>query len=379
MSDNDVTENEVFCEKVISELNKVINDPQSSVQSFEIISVPFKQNKSPVRLIDQHLGIESWCLKYVYQHAHKYIINQRKLNRYPLTIVKYLNCAILINPDVATFWNVRRQLVERVQLSLTQEFQFSHLVLSKKPKSSEAFFYRRWLYSFQSGEAIDWAVEISLCERCAERKNGNYHAWNHRQWVLQKAPNLLSYEIIKTEKFIRKNIADYSVYHHRHFVLTKLFDLQYFDIHDTNLNELYQFVNCDLPDDAKINNVNDLALYLLPNVCSSHCQSINSIKLNSLFYFLNLIVHDLRMINDLTDMHGKYEAFNCYRRIIIKSAIDICRLTNSSNYLMNEQFIKNSSAKVAHVGIAQSDIVDVLIKQLDLSDERNVKFAELFL
>lgn len=229
------------------------------------------------------------------------------------------------------------------------------------------------------GEAIDWAVEISLCERCAERKNSNYHAWNHRQWVLQKEPNLLSYEIIKTEKFIRKNLADYSVYHHRHFVLTKLFDLQYFDIHDTNLNELYQFVNyCGLPDDdRKINNVDDLALYLLPNVSSRN--SINTIKLNSLFYFLNLIVHDLRMINDLTEMHGKYEAFNCYRRIIIKSAIDICRLTNSSNYLMNEQFIKNTSMKIAHDGIAQSDIIDVLIKQLDFSDERNVKFAELFL
>lgn len=161
--------------------------------------------------------------------------------------------------------------------------------------------------------------------------------------------------------------------------MTKLFDLQYFDIHDTNLNELYQFVNCDLPDERKINNINDLALYLLPNV-SSRRQSINAVKLNSLFYFLNLIVHDLRMINELTDLHGKYEAFNCYRRIIIKSAIDICRLTNSTNYMMNEQFIRNTSnnAQLAHEGIAQSDIVDILMKQLDFSDERNVKFAELF-
>lgn len=119
-------------------------------QSFEIIAVPFKQNKSPIRLIDNHLGIESWCLKYVYQHAHQLIIKNKKLNRYSTSIVKYLNCAILINPDVSTFWNIRRVLVERVQLSLTQEFQFSALVLSKKPKSSEAFFYRRWLYLFQS-------------------------------------------------------------------------------------------------------------------------------------------------------------------------------------------------------------------------------------
>lgn len=123
-------------------------------QSFEIIAVPFKQNKSPIRLIDNHLGIESWCLKYVYQHAHQLIIKSKQLNRYSTSIVKYLNCAILINPDVSTFWNIRRVLVERVQLSLTQEFQFSALVLSKKPKSSEAFFYRRWLYLFQSKHTL---------------------------------------------------------------------------------------------------------------------------------------------------------------------------------------------------------------------------------
>lgn len=150
-----------------------------------------------------------------------------------------------------------------------------------------------------------------------------------------------------------------------------------------NLNELYQFVNCGLPDDRKINNVNNLALYLLPNVAASssssgNLPSLNNVKLNSLFYFLNLIVHDLRMINDLTDMHGKYEAFNCYRRIIIKSAVDICRLTNSSNYLMNEQFIKNTSVTINQAGIAQSDIIDKFLKQIDFSDERNVKFAELF-
>lgn len=119
-------------------------------QTFEVIQVPFKQNKSPIQLVHQHLGIESWCIKYIYQYAHRLIISQRKLNRFPVSIAKYLNCAILINPDVATFWNIRRHLVERVQLNLTQEFQFSALVLSKKPKSSEAFFYRRWLYSFQS-------------------------------------------------------------------------------------------------------------------------------------------------------------------------------------------------------------------------------------
>lgn len=128
--------------------------------SFEIIQVPFKQNKSPIQFVDHHLGIESWCIKFVYQYAHRLIISQRKQSRIPPSIVKYLNCANLINPDVSTFWNLRRMLVERVQLSITQEFQFSALVLTKKPKSSEAFFYRRWLYSFQS------KYEVNTCDCC---------------------------------------------------------------------------------------------------------------------------------------------------------------------------------------------------------------------
>jgi protein prenyltransferase alpha subunit repeat containing protein 1 len=227
------------------------------------------------------------------------------------------------------------------------------------------------------GEAIDWALEIGLCERCAERKNGNYHAWNHRQWVLQKATNLLSYEIIKTEKFIRKNIADYSAYHHRHFVLVKLFELQYFDIHDTNLNELYQFINYGLPEDSKIDNINDLVLKLLPNVSSSR-QSINANKLNSFLYSLNLIIHDLSMMNELTQLCGKYESFNCYRRTIIKFGIDICHLVNTTDYLKSEHFIKTSS--ISHDKNAQPclEIVNALVEQLDFSDENNVKFAKIF-
>jgi protein prenyltransferase alpha subunit repeat containing protein 1 len=223
---------------------------------------------------------------------------------------------------------------------------------------------------------------VSLCERCAERKNGNYHAWNHRQWVLQKAPDLLCYEINKTEKFIRKNVADYSAYHHRHFVLMKLFDLQYFDIHDTNQNdELYQFVNSRLvpSDGRKINNnVNDLVLNLLPNLPIAASQ-INRTKLNSFLYLLNLIIHDLKMLKELTELYGKYEAFNCYRRIIIKLAIDACRLCYNTDYLTNEHFVSKSSPTIINNAQQQPlEIVDILVQQLDMNEENNVKFAKLF-
>ena len=175
-------------------------------------------------------------------------------------------------------------------------------------------------------EAIDWAVEISLSERCAERKNGNYHAWNHRQWVLQKAPDLLKYEIQKTEKFIRKNVADYSCYHHRNFVLSKLFDLQFFDPDDMIYSELFEFINEPLADPEAINNIEDLIKYLIP---SATFHDANKIK--SFLFALNRAVYDLKLIKDLTRLHGIYEAFTCYKRIDVKFAIDLIKFMNGTS------------------------------------------------
>lgn len=229
------------------------------------------------------------------------------------------------------------------------------------------------MFPLLGGEAIDWAVEISLCERCAERKNGNYHAWNHRQWVLQKATDLLSYEIVKTEKFIRKNIADYSCYHHRHFVLTKLFDLQYFDIHDNDVNELYQFINSEKAEDEKINNVKDLTKFLLPSV---QIDAVNANKLKSFLFSLNLAIHDLKMIQQLIDLHGKYEAFNCYNRVVIRFAIDIVQLANSTDYLTYELFSKSPSQSMDLDGVAPPEIIQRLMDQLD--PDENPMFRRIF-
>lgn len=121
--------------------------------SFEIIPAASNQNKSPVIHMEHNLGLEGWCVKYVYEYAHKTVLQSRQCRKqYCNTsdLKKYLNVAILLNPDVATFWNMRRVLVEKDQLNLVKEFQFTALVLSVKPKSNEAFAYRRWLYLFQS-------------------------------------------------------------------------------------------------------------------------------------------------------------------------------------------------------------------------------------
>lgn len=116
--------------------------------------MPSNLNKSPVIVALEHnLGLESWCVTHVYEHSHRKILDNKCLSNKHISnenFLKYINCAILINPDVSLFWNIRRKLVEKNKLNLTKEFQFSSIVLNRKPKSAESFSYRRWLFSFQS-------------------------------------------------------------------------------------------------------------------------------------------------------------------------------------------------------------------------------------
>ncbi|EAL40851.4 AGAP002731-PA [Anopheles gambiae str. PEST] len=389
-------EDTAFSEKIINEIDAVfMRDPD--LVGFEIIPMPLNQNKSPVIHLEHNLGLQSWCVECVYAYAHRLILQYRNewlsSNALPVgcgsapwnasdkgklsgggglgpgggssstggctnggnvPIIKYLNCAILINPDVATFWNLRRQLFAKNRLDISKEFHFSALVLSKKPKSNEAFAYRRWLYLFQSSDAIDWAFEISLCEKCADKSNTNYHAWCHRQWVLMKAPNLLKYEVYRTEKFIRKHIHDYSCYNHRQFVLAKMFELCYYDEEDDGTEELPEAAGrtprkynalCELieslagggggggavPSPTDDTTVNDLLRYLLPAITKEH--ELNQLRVRTFLYCLNLAAYDLRLCGELAALHSVSQALENHRKFMVKFLID--RLRVGPGWLLN--------------------------------------------
>lgn len=346
----DLDDNNAFCEKIINEIYAVfLRDPE--LTGFEIIPMPSNTNKSPVIHIEHNLGLQSWCVKYIYEYAHRLLLRHKaeclKLCGGVVppstiltgsgpgalqvsgsgnnSIIKYLNCSILINPDVATFWNLRRQLFTKNRLDITKEFQFSAVVLSKKPKSNEAFAYRRWLYLFQSYDAIDWSFEIGLCEKCADKSTTNYHAWCHRQWVIMKAPQLLKFEVYKTEKFIRKHIHDYSCYNHRQFVLTKMYESSYFDEHDNDISELMQYAGCLV--NASIETVDELLRWLVP---AASRENLNQLKLRSFLYCLNLAAYDLKFCEELKSVYGASQAFENHRRFMLKFIIDRCRSAFSS-------------------------------------------------
>lgn len=224
-------------------------------------------------------------------------------------------------------------------------------------------------------EAIDWAVEISLSERCAEKKQGNYHAWNHRQWVLQKAPNLLVFELIKTERFMKKNIADYSCYHHRHFVLMKLFDQQYYDIHSPEcFDDLSQLIQKYSNEGGNnISSFKDLKSYLLPNPDRFSDDKVNVHKLRSFLFCVNLVAHDILMIQELKELFGHYEAFDCYKRIIIKFAIDIIELTCKTDYLLTNAMAKPNL--LMDNEISHSNLIQLLMSFYDPNSDDKFKLC----
>ncbi|KAH8329987.1 hypothetical protein KR067_012325 [Drosophila pandora] len=331
-------EKKVLCEKIIQDINAVFQK-DADLASFEIIPKETNCNKSPVVHVEHNLGLESWCAQHVYDHAHRTLISHRRQTwqqqlrtlqqqQQSDSLAKYLNVALLINPDVTTFWHIRRQLVQKNRLTINKELQFSALVLSIKPKSNEAFAYRRWLYSFQSADAIDWPNEIGICERAADRCASNYHAWSHRQWILQSGPCLLQSELLRTEKFMRKHISDYSCYHYRQVLLGRAYELSFAlptaeptsSSGSSSLASLQQLLaeNYGLACQARADSLLSL---LLPHVDRS---TVSEQRLRSFLYCCNVAAHDMRLCSEQRALYGPRDCFDLHRRAALKFIVEQC-------------------------------------------------------
>lgn len=133
-------------------------------EEFDILPVETNNcNKSPVLHIEHSLGLEGWCMKNVYHYCYNVLMEQyiSKTNNKP-TKINMDNCeevnrllmgALLINPDVATFWNKRREMYSKRFLKFFDEMKFTKVLLSRKSKCNDAFAYRKWLLErYWSGE-----------------------------------------------------------------------------------------------------------------------------------------------------------------------------------------------------------------------------------
>ncbi|XP_008585755.1 PREDICTED: protein prenyltransferase alpha subunit repeat-containing protein 1 [Galeopterus variegatus] len=207
-----------------------------------------RYNRSPIVLVENKLGVESWCVKFLLPYVHNKLLLYRTrkqwLNRDELIDV---TCTLLLlNPDFTTAWNVRKELILAGTLNPIKDLHLGKLALTKFPKSPETWIHRRWvlqqliqeisLPSFvMKGNLGTIPVErtqqliqeeMEVCGEAAGRYPSNYNAWSHRIWVLQHMAKLdikiLVDELSSTKHWASMHVSDHSGFHYRQFLLKSL-------------------------------------------------------------------------------------------------------------------------------------------------------------
>ncbi|NXU76763.1 PTAR1 protein, partial [Oreotrochilus melanogaster] len=207
-----------------------------------------RYNRSPIILVENKLGVESWCVKFLLPYVHNKLLlyRQRKqwLNKDELIDI---TCTLLLlNPDFTTAWNVRKELILSGTLNPLKDLHLGKLALTKFPKSPETWIHRRWVLQqlIQENslpslvtkgnlgaapvERIHQLVqeEMNVCSEAAGRYPSNYNAWSHRIWVLQHLGKLtakvLLDELSSTKYWVSMHVSDHSGFHYRQFLLKSL-------------------------------------------------------------------------------------------------------------------------------------------------------------
>nr|CAD7423519.1 unnamed protein product [Timema monikensis] len=213
-------------ERILSDIEAVFKkDPY--LKEFDIIPVTENQNKSPVLHVEHSLGLESWCVRHVYCHAYHRLMNirqHRSKREDPATLSRLLCSTLLLNPDISTFWGMRRELVQSGTLSGRSELHYTAVLLSRKPKCSEAFAH----HSIDVNELLE--EELRVSQYAADRYPNNYYAWSHRMWCVShlvastsEHKQVLKNEWAASERWVSTHVSDHSGLQYRQFLLKTLF------------------------------------------------------------------------------------------------------------------------------------------------------------
>ncbi|XP_007435282.1 protein prenyltransferase alpha subunit repeat-containing protein 1 [Python bivittatus] len=238
----------VLVQRVVKDINSAFKR-NPHIDEIGLIPCPeARYNRSPIVLVENKLGVESWCVKFLLPYVHNKLLHykQRKqwLNKEELIDI---TCTLLLlNPDFTTAWNVRKELILSGTLNPIKDLHLGKLALTKFPKSPETWIHRRWvlqhviqenslptLVTKGNLEALPTEKtqqlvkeEMDVCCDAAGRYPSNYNAWSHRIWVLQNVAKLntkiLLDELSSTKHWVSMHVSDHSGFHYRQFLLKSL-------------------------------------------------------------------------------------------------------------------------------------------------------------
>ncbi|XP_040898917.1 protein prenyltransferase alpha subunit repeat-containing protein 1 [Toxotes jaculatrix] len=252
---------DVLVQRVVKDITNAFKR-NPNIDEIGVIPCPeARYNRSPIVLVENKLGVESWCVKFLLPYVHNKLLlyRQRKhwLDREALVDI---TCTLLLlNPDFTTAWNVRKELLQSGVLNPEKDLYLGKLALTKFPKSPETWIHRRWvlqqlLHQFsavgqsrkqqqqQQGEteqadgersqqlsdhlARTLHQEMKVCSDAACRYPSNYNAWSHRIWVLQHMAKgnvkVFHDELSSMRLWVSMHVSDHSGFHYRQFLLKEL-------------------------------------------------------------------------------------------------------------------------------------------------------------
>uniref|UniRef100_F6WVF8 Geranylgeranyl transferase type-2 subunit alpha n=1 Tax=Monodelphis domestica TaxID=13616 RepID=F6WVF8_MONDO len=165
----------------------------------------------------------------LYQEATEAVFQKRQAGHLDESVLELTSQILGANPDFATLWNCRREVLMNLETQKSPE-EFAALVVAElgflesclrvNPKSYGTWHHRCWLLGRLPEP--NWTRELELCAKFLEADERNFHCWDYRRFVAQKAAVPPTEELAFTDSLITRNFSNYSSWHYRSCLLPKL-------------------------------------------------------------------------------------------------------------------------------------------------------------
>ncbi|XP_077285094.1 rab geranylgeranyltransferase subunit alpha [Arctopsyche grandis] len=161
----------------------------------------------------------------VYKTCMEKIFLKRSQKAYDEESLKLTAEVLGDNPDFGTLWNFRREILlsydTNIEEFLDIELRLTENCLKVNPKSYYAWYHRIW--ALEKKKNANWNLELGLCNKYLKFDERNFHCWDYRNYVVNKANINLNDEFDYSTQKIQENFSNYSAWHYRSKLLTKLF------------------------------------------------------------------------------------------------------------------------------------------------------------
>ncbi|KAL5280311.1 hypothetical protein ACFFRR_004346 [Megaselia abdita] len=157
-----------------------------------------------------------------YKAAMGRIHQKRSTNELDQEMMTLSGQILARNPDVFTLWNIRKESLLEITSSLEDEEKqalfdkdlgFVEQCLMVNPKSYGAWHHRCWI--LENSPSPNWQREVQLCTRYLKMDERNFHCWDYRRYVVNKAEIKPDKEFEFCTEKIKHNFSNYSSWHYR--------------------------------------------------------------------------------------------------------------------------------------------------------------------